>query len=101
MLSSLIFTVLAYLIGSINSSILICKVMRLPDPRSMGSKNPGTTNVLRTGSKKAAIFTLVGDVSKGFIAVLFAKLFAVSMTGLGLCNDCNHARSYLSHLLRI
>jgi len=83
MLSSLIFTVLAYFIGSINSSILICKVMRLPDPRTMGSKNPGTTNVLRTGSKKAAILTLVGDVGKGFVAVLLAKLFVVPMMGLG------------------
>lgn len=61
---------LAYLLGSINSAILVCKVMRLPSPRSVGSGNPGATNVLRLGNKKAAGSVLAGDVLKGIIPVL-------------------------------
>jgi glycerol-3-phosphate acyltransferase PlsY len=60
----------AYCLGSINSAIIICKIMGLPSPRSVGSGNPGATNVLRLGSKKAAGFTLAGDVLKGVIPVL-------------------------------
>lgn len=67
--------VVAYLFGSISSAIVVCKLMGLPDPRTEGSGNPGTTNVLRIGGKKAAIFTLIGDVLKGVIPVLFAKWY--------------------------
>ena len=63
----------AYLIGSISCSILIARVMQLPDPRSLGSGNPGTTNMLRTGSKKAAVITLLGDLLKGLIPILIAR----------------------------
>ncbi len=62
--------ILAYLFGSINCAILICKMMSLPSPRSVGSGNPGATNVLRLGNKKAAGLTLAGDVLKGVIPVL-------------------------------
>ena len=72
MLHIFILCLLAYCIGSISSAILICRLAGLPDPRTTGSKNPGTTNVLRTGSKKAAIATLLGDVIKGAIPVLIA-----------------------------
>lgn len=65
--------ILAYLFGSISSAILVCKLMRLPDPRTQGSRNPGATNVLRIGGKKAAIITLLGDVLKGLIPVLVIK----------------------------
>lgn len=65
----------AYLLGSISSAILVCKLMRLPDPRSEGSKNPGTTNVLRVGGKFPALLTLLGDFSKGFLPVLIGKPF--------------------------
>ncbi len=65
----------AYLLGSINSAILLSKAMNLPDPRSLGSGNPGATNVLRTGNKIAAAITLLGDLLKGLIPVLIAKYF--------------------------
>lgn len=66
--------VIAYLFGSISSAIVVCKLMRLPDPRGEGSGNPGATNVLRLGGKKAALITLLGDALKGFIPVLVAML---------------------------
>ncbi len=64
---------MAYLIGSISFAVLVSKVMGLPDPHSYGSGNPGATNVLRTGSKVAAILTLLGDAAKGYVAVLLAR----------------------------
>lgn len=64
----------AYLIGSISFAVLVSRVMGLPNPHSYGSKNPGATNVLRTGNKKAAILTLLGDSMKGFVAVLIAQV---------------------------
>ena len=63
----------AYLLGSVSFAVLVSKLMGLPNPHSYGSKNPGATNVLRTGNKKAAILTLLGDSLKGFIAVMLAK----------------------------
>ena len=64
--------VIAYLLGSISSAIVLSKLMGFKDPRSEGSKNPGATNVLRIAGKKAAFLTLVGDCLKGFIPVLIA-----------------------------
>ena len=64
---------LAYLIGSISFAVVVSKCMRLPDPYTYGSGNPGATNVLRTGNKKAAVLTLIGDGSKGFIALVLAR----------------------------
>ena len=66
---------LAYLIGSISFAVVVSKCMRLPDPHTYGSGNPGATNVLRTGNKLAAILTLLGDALKGFFAVMIARLF--------------------------
>ncbi|WP_040852272.1 glycerol-3-phosphate 1-O-acyltransferase PlsY [Thiorhodospira sibirica] len=74
----------AYLIGSISSAILTCRLMGLQDPRSLGSGNPGATNVLRSGSKKAAIITLLGDVLKGLAPVLLAQLAGISGLWLAL-----------------
>jgi len=65
---------LAYLIGSISFAVVVSKCMRLPDPHSYGSGNPGATNVLRTGNKRAAVLTLLGDALKGFIAVVLARM---------------------------
>jgi len=76
--------VCAYLIGSISSAILVCKLMRLPDPRAHGSGNPGATNVLRVGGKKAAAITLFGDMLKGLLPVVTAKLFSVGDLALAL-----------------
>ncbi|HUQ74222.1 MAG TPA: glycerol-3-phosphate 1-O-acyltransferase PlsY [Burkholderiales bacterium] len=67
---------LAYLLGSISFAIVVSRVMRLPDPRSYGSKNPGATNVLRSGSKAAAVLTLLGDGAKGWLAVWLAQIHA-------------------------
>jgi glycerol-3-phosphate acyltransferase PlsY len=67
---------IAYLIGSISFAIVVSRAMRLPDPRSYGSKNPGATNVLRTGHRSAAVLTLAGDAAKGFIVVWLATRYA-------------------------
>ena len=64
--------IIAYLLGSISSAILLSKLMGFKDPRSEGSNNPGATNVLRIAGKKAAFLTLVGDCLKGLIPVLAA-----------------------------
>ncbi|WP_077926141.1 glycerol-3-phosphate 1-O-acyltransferase PlsY, partial [Wohlfahrtiimonas larvae] len=69
-----IITILAYLVGSLSAAIITCKVMGLPDPRTTGSNNPGATNVMRIGGKKAAAITLVGDLLKGLIPVVIVKL---------------------------
>jgi acyl phosphate:glycerol-3-phosphate acyltransferase len=66
----------AYLLGSISFAIVVSRLMTLPDPRSYGSKNPGATNVLRSGSKAAAVLTLAGDAGKGWLAVWLAWLWA-------------------------
>jgi len=65
---------IAYLIGSISFAVVVSKCMRLPDPHSYGSGNPGATNVLRTGNKLAAVLTLIGDALKGYLAVILARV---------------------------
>jgi len=65
---------IAYLIGSISFAVVVSKCMRLPDPHSYGSGNPGATNVLRTGNKLAAALTLIGDALKGYLAVMLARI---------------------------
>ena len=72
-LSQLWLIPLAYLIGSISFAVVVSKMMGLPDPYTHGSKNPGATNVLRTGNKLAAALTLVGDAAKGWLAVTIAS----------------------------
>ena len=73
----LLAVVAAYLVGSIPFAIISSRIFGLADPRSYGSKNPGATNVLRSGNKAAAIFTLLGDASKGWLAVYLAQKFAI------------------------
>ncbi len=68
--------VLSYLLGSISFAVLVSRLMGLADPRSYGSGNPGATNVLRSGSKTAAILTLLGDGAKGWLAVFLVRFFA-------------------------
>ena len=70
----LISIIIAYLLGSISFAIIIAKWLKLPDPRSEGSGNPGATNILRLGGKQAAIYVLLGDAFKGLLAVLIARL---------------------------
>ena len=64
----------AYLIGSISFAVVVSKCMRLPDPHTYGSGNPGATNVLRTGNKLAAALTFIGDALKGYFAVMLARI---------------------------
>jgi len=73
---TIIFTIAAYLIGSISFAVVASRAFGLSDPRTYGSKNPGATNVLRSGSKKAAIATLLGDCAKGWLAVWLAMHFS-------------------------
>jgi glycerol-3-phosphate acyltransferase PlsY len=75
-MTTLIFVVCAYLIGSVPFAILMSKAFGLDDPRTYGSGNPGATNVLRSGKKAAAILTLLGDAAKGWLAVFLAIRFA-------------------------
>ena len=84
----LIYALAGYLVGSISAAIITCKLMGLEDPRSVGSNNPGATNVLRHGGKKAAIITLIGDMLKGLVPVILVTIIepaatAVALTGLG------------------
>ncbi len=86
-LNIVLFITLAYLIGSFSTAIVTCKIMGLEDPRNTGSNNPGATNVLRHGGKKAAIITLIGDMLKGLIPVLLVQQFSsdfllIALTGL-------------------
>ena len=78
MLSSLVFVVAAYLMGSVSFAVVTSKAFGLPDPHSYGSKNPGATNVLRTGNKAAAALTVAGDGIKGFLAVFLAHKLGAS-----------------------
>jgi acyl phosphate:glycerol-3-phosphate acyltransferase len=87
-MNTVIFTVIAYLIGSISFAVVMSRVFGLSDPRTYGSKNPGATNVLRSGNKKAAIATLIGDGAKGWLAVFladhYAEQYGVTDTGIAL-----------------
>jgi len=76
---------LAYLWGSIPTAVIVCRILNLPDPRRKGSGNPGTTNVLRVGSRQAAILTLLGDTGKGYAAVYPCVLFDLSPQILSCC----------------
>ncbi|MBR7783748.1 glycerol-3-phosphate 1-O-acyltransferase PlsY [Undibacterium luofuense] len=75
-MNTLIAVVLAYLLGSVSFAVVVSKLMGLSDPRTYGSKNPGATNVLRSGNKAAAILTLLGDAVKGWLAVWLAQHYA-------------------------
>jgi glycerol-3-phosphate acyltransferase PlsY len=72
----------AYCLGSVSFAIAVSRLMRLPDPRTYGSRNPGATNVLRTGKRAAAALTLAGDAGKGWLAVWLAQLYAPEAAAL-------------------
>jgi glycerol-3-phosphate acyltransferase PlsY len=76
LLYSLVAILLAYLVGSLSFAVIVSRVMGLSDPRSYGSKNPGATNVLRSGNKAAAVLTLVLDALKGYVPVMLALWLA-------------------------
>lgn len=83
----------AYLLGSISSAVVVTRIMRLEDPRNVGSRNPGATNVLRYGGKTAAGLTLLGDLLKGVVAVSVARVLtqdALVLALVGLCAFVGH-----------
>jgi glycerol-3-phosphate acyltransferase PlsY len=96
-LEEILFIVAAYLIGSISTAIVVCKLMGLPDPRSGGSGNPGATNVLRIGGKKAAAITLFGDMLKGFIPVFIASFFDLNPIAFALIGFA----AFIGHLFPV
>jgi len=77
-MTTMVFILLAYLLGSISFALAASWIFKLPDPRTYGSGNPGATNVLRSGKKAAAVLTLLGDAGKGWLAVTLAQHFAVT-----------------------
>ncbi|MGB2079358.1 MAG: glycerol-3-phosphate 1-O-acyltransferase PlsY [Vibrio sp.] len=80
---ALFMIILAYLLGSISSAVLICRLVKLPDPRQQGSKNPGATNVLRVGGRGAALAVLLCDILKGMIPVWVGYFLDISPLMLG------------------
>ena len=91
------FLIASYLLGSISSAIIICKIMGLPDPRTTGSKNPGATNVLRIGGKKIAAFVLLFDGLKGALPVMLAHYFGLSLFELTIILLC----AFLGHVFPV
>lgn len=94
MLIDIAFIILGYLLGSLSTAIIVCRLLRLPDPRSQGSGNPGATNVLRIGGKRAAAITLVGDFLKGLLPVWIAQLAGASDMGIAATG----LAAFLGHL---
>jgi acyl phosphate:glycerol-3-phosphate acyltransferase len=92
-----ILPVLAYLLGSISSAVVVSRIMGLPDPRETGSKNPGATNILRYGGRLAAVQTLVGDILKGVIAVMIARALTADAIIITLCGFA----AFLGHLFPV
>lgn len=93
MIINLAVVILSYLIGSISAAILVCRLGGFGDPRQVGSGNPGATNVLRNFGKGAAFATLAGDVGKGFLPVLAAKLLGLPpwlVAAAGCAAFCGH-----------
>lgn len=89
----LVFIVAAYLLGSISFGILMSRAFGLPDPRTIGSGNPGATNVLRSGKKAAAVLTLLGDGAKGWFAVWLALQYGLApwlVCTIALAVFCGH-----------
>ena len=98
----LIVAVVSYLIGSISFAVVVSHAMGLADPRSYGSGNPGATNVLRTGNKKAAILTLIGDAFKGWLPVWIVANFGASFgwdsAGINTATALAAIAVFLGHL---
>jgi glycerol-3-phosphate acyltransferase PlsY len=88
----------SYLLGSISFAVVVSRLMGLPDPHSYGSKNPGATNVLRSGSKLAAVLTLVGDTGKGALAVFLAAHYMGEDPAIGYDAPIAGAMALLGHL---
>jgi glycerol-3-phosphate acyltransferase PlsY len=94
MITQAVLVVAAYLLGSVSSAVIVCRLMGLPDPRTQGSNNPGATNVLRIGGKKAAAITLLGDSLKGLLPMLAAHALGADATLLAATG----LAAFLGHL---
>lgn len=92
--TSIIIILFSYLLGSIPSAIIICRLLKLSDPRESGSGNPGTTNVMRLHGKKIAAMTLASDVLKGVLPVLIARHMELSEITIASCG----LAAFLGHL---
>lgn len=93
MIIATLLIIAAYLLGSVSSAIIVCRLMGLPDPRTQGSNNPGATNVMRIGGKKPAAITLLGDSLKGLIPMLVGHALGVGpavLAGIGLAAFIGH-----------
>ena len=89
----LLLSLCAYLLGSVSSAIIVSRLLGMPDPRGVGSGNPGATNMLRVGGKTAAAITLGGDLLKGLLPVLLAQwlqLPLLAVVGVGLAAFLGH-----------
>jgi glycerol-3-phosphate acyltransferase PlsY len=91
----------AYLLGSVSFAVVVSRAMRLPDPRAYGSKNPGATNVLRSGSKLAAALTLIADAGKGALAVGLAVAYTGENPVVGVDPALAGAMAFLGHLFPV
>jgi len=91
----------AYLLGSLSFAVLVSKAMGLPDPRGYGSRNPGATNVLRSGSRVAAALTLIGDAGKGALAVGLTVLLTGENPVTGVNAPLAGAMAFLGHLFPV
>ena len=91
------FLIGSYLLGSISSAIIICKICNLPDPRTQGSKNPGATNVLRIGGKFVAAFVLIFDGLKGALPVIIAHYYGYDVFDLTIILLC----AFLGHVFPV
>jgi len=94
MLGTALLVIGAYLLGSISTAIIVCRLAGLPDPRTQGSRNPGATNVLRLGGKKAAAVVLLGDMFKGLLPVALAQSLGAHAPALAFVGGA----AFLGHL---
>lgn len=97
-METVLIALAAYCLGSISFAVFVSRLMGLPDPRRYGSKNPGATNVLRSGSKVAAALTLLGDTGKGALAVWLATLWTGVPAVAGPDAPVAGAMAFLGHL---
>jgi glycerol-3-phosphate acyltransferase PlsY len=96
-MNAILYALGAYLLGSIPFAILVSRAMGIADPRSYGSGNIGATNVLRSGNRRAAFLTLLGDAAKGWVAVLIAHLLGASVEIIAIVAFC----AFLGHVFPV
>jgi len=96
-MTPLLYALGGYLAGSIPFAVIVSRILALPDPRTYGSKNIGATNVLRSGSRIAALLTLVGDAGKGWLAVLVARMLGAGDELIAIVGFC----AFLGHVFPV